>query len=138
MVLGILTGLLRISSKYTKHGNFTSKRGNKNFYKGRGGKKYGRLNSKGKFIATSMPNWFMPDLTGFRLKPYVMPGEGLIRRNTVSLRVTSKIANDLSYGCAVRVLVAAREGRERATVGNKDNSRTLSRAAVRTPKTLSC
>ena len=89
-MLGILTGLLRISSKYTKHGNFTSKRGNKNFYKGRGGNKYGRLNRRGQFVATSMPNWFMPDMTGFRLKAYVMPGEGLVRRNTVHLRVTPK------------------------------------------------
>ena len=41
MVLGVFTGFLRRAGSHTPLGNFTSKRGNKNFYKGRGGKKYG-------------------------------------------------------------------------------------------------
>ena len=47
MVLGVMTGLLRRSGSHTPLGNFSSKRGNKNFYKGRGGKKYGIPGPKG-------------------------------------------------------------------------------------------
>ena len=79
MVLGILTGLLRRSGSHTPLGNFSSKMGNKNFYKGRGGKKYGIPGRNGGFILRSLPNYCMPDMTGFRLKPYVWPGEGLAK-----------------------------------------------------------
>ena len=41
MVLGVLAGLLRRSGSHTPLGNFSSKLGNKNFYKGRGGRKFG-------------------------------------------------------------------------------------------------
>ena len=79
MVLGILQGVMRRQGSHTPLGNFTSKMGGKNFYKGRGGKKYGIPGPKGGFIMRSLPNFKMPDLHGFQLKAYVYPGEGLVR-----------------------------------------------------------
>ena len=73
----VLTGVLRRSGSHTPLGNFSSKRGNKNFYKGRGGKKYGVPGPKGGFVLRSYPNWKVPDMANFRLKPYVWPGDGL-------------------------------------------------------------
>ena len=35
------------SGSHTPSGNFSSKRGNKNFYKGKGGKKYGHADQHG-------------------------------------------------------------------------------------------
>ena len=90
MVLGVLTGLLRRSGSHTPLGNFSSKRGNKNFYKGRGGKKYGVSGARGGFVLRSLPNFPMPDLTGFRLKPYVWPGEGLKRTNVLESAADEK------------------------------------------------
>ena len=83
MVLGMMTRIFVRwrSGSHTPLGNFTSKRGNKNFYKGRGGKKYGVAGPKGGFVLRSRPNFYMPDLTDFQLKPYVWPGEGLARTN---------------------------------------------------------
>ncbi|CAN0112552.1 unnamed protein product, partial [Discosporangium mesarthrocarpum] len=51
----------------------TSKKGNKNYYKGKGARKEGHLNSKGRFIVDpSLRLEIMaPDLTDFKLKPYV-------------------------------------------------------------------
>lgn len=76
-MLGILTQMARKMGSHTPLGNFSSKRGNKNFYKGRGGKKYGIPGPKGGFILRSYPQMKMPDLSDFRLRPYVYPGEGL-------------------------------------------------------------
>lgn len=78
MVLGILSGLARRTGSHTPLGNFSSKRAG-NFYKGRGGKKYGIPGPRGGFILRSYPNFKMPDLDGFRLKAYVYPGEGLAK-----------------------------------------------------------
>ena len=36
---------------------------------------------KGGFVLRGFPNYYMPDLTDFRLKAYVWPGEGLLRTN---------------------------------------------------------
>ena len=83
MVLGVLTGLLRRSGSHTPLGNFSSKRGNKNFVKGRGGKKYGVPGPKAGFVLRGFPNYNMPDLTGFRLKAYVWPGEGLAKTDVL-------------------------------------------------------
>ena len=47
MVFGILTGLMRKRGSHTPAGNFSSKRGNKDFYKGKGGNKYGKLDKWG-------------------------------------------------------------------------------------------
>lgn len=51
----------------------TSKMGNKNFYKGKGGTKEGHLNSKANFVVDPEMRLEIvaPDLTGFKLKPYV-------------------------------------------------------------------
>ena len=78
-VLGILTQVMRKTGSHTPLGNFSSKRGNKNFYKGRGGKKYGVPGPRGGFILRAYPRWLAPDLSGFPLKPYVAHGEGLQR-----------------------------------------------------------
>ena len=83
MVLGVMTGLLRKHGSITPLGNFSSKMGNKNFYKGRGGKKYGVPGPKGGFVLRSYPNWKVPDMANFRLKPYVWPGEGLAKTNVL-------------------------------------------------------
>ena len=82
-----------VTGSHTPKGNFSPKRGNKNFYKGRGGNKYGvpgprgaRLRGfttarpvpdrapplphfAGGFINRARPNWPMPDLAGFRVRP---------------------------------------------------------------------
>ncbi|XP_065056183.1 large ribosomal subunit protein mL41B-like [Rhopilema esculentum] len=54
-------------------GVMTSKRGNKNFYKGRGVRNPGFITKKGKFVVVpkKVPEFVVPDLTGFQLKPYV-------------------------------------------------------------------
>ena len=58
------------SGSHTPRGNFTSKRGNKNWYKGKGGKKYGTADHYGRFVlrGRGRPNWFMPDLGGFNVR----------------------------------------------------------------------
>ena len=115
MLLGAMRLFFRSMSK-TPKGNFTSKRGNKNFYKGRGGRKYGIPSPKGGFISRGRPDWQMPSLEGFgvrrlttpsgplalstapcvrapQLKPYVWPGEGLSRRRA-RLDASSARADD--------------------------------------------
>jgi len=56
--------------------NMSPKRGNKDFYKGKGGTSQGRITSKGRFIQipTKMKFILAPlqkDLSSFPLKPYV-------------------------------------------------------------------
>lgn len=62
-----------MGKKYTPSGNISPKRGNKNFYKGKGGKKYGKPDQHGQFQLRpeGKPTWLIPDLTEFKLKPYV-------------------------------------------------------------------
>ena len=91
MVLGVMTSLMRRMGSHTPLGNFTSKRGNKNFYKGRGGNKYGIPGPYGGFVHRSFPNFEMPDLTGFKLKAYVMPGEGMIKANVLEEGAAAKL-----------------------------------------------
>mmetsp|Transcript_930 Transcript_930/g.1278 ORF Transcript_930/g.1278 Transcript_930/m.1278 type:complete len:114 (+) Transcript_930:93-434(+) len=80
---------VRFMSKYlsksaTKRVPLTTKRARKGFYKGKGGTKEGRLTSKGRFIFDPLKvlNLIVPDLTGFKLKPYIaatvpkLPPEG--------------------------------------------------------------
>eukprot|EP00112_Aurelia_sp_Birch-Aquarium-sp1_P013708 Seg2921.5 transcript_id=Seg2921.5/GoldUCD/mRNA.D3Y31 product="39S ribosomal protein L41-B mitochondrial" pseudo=true protein_id=Seg2921.5/GoldUCD/D3Y31 len=54
-------------------GVMTGKRGNKNFYKGRGVRNPGFLTRHGNFrvVPKKVPEFIVPDLTGFELKPYV-------------------------------------------------------------------
>jgi len=78
-IFGVLTGLLRKSRrpKAIVSPNFSSKRGNKNFYKGKGVKNYGEVNAHGFWEQSVFLDWKMPDLTNFKLKPYVAIGGGL-------------------------------------------------------------
>lgn len=52
---------------------WTSKRGPRTFYKGRGAKGTGVHGRDGKFVLVKemVPELVVPELTGFRLKPYV-------------------------------------------------------------------
>lgn len=52
---------------------FTSKRGPRSHYKGRGARRPGVLSAGKKFlrIAQMVPQFVVPDLAGFKLKPYV-------------------------------------------------------------------
>lgn len=93
MVFGIMAGLLRKRGSHTPAGNFSSKRGNKNFYKGKGAQSYGKIDKWGKpskgpgcslrlaslysllvvrstgiWRATRLPNWYVPNLTGFKVR----------------------------------------------------------------------
>jgi large subunit ribosomal protein L41 len=51
----------------------TTKRVAKGFYKGNGSTKEGRLSNKGRFIVDPLKRLelIVPDLTGFKLKPYI-------------------------------------------------------------------
>ena len=62
-----------MGKKYTPSGNISPKRGNKNFYKGSGGKKYGKPDQHGKFQLRpeGKPTWLIPDLTEFKVRPLV-------------------------------------------------------------------
>lgn len=70
---------VRFMSKYMsksarKRMPLTTKRASRGgYYKGKGGTKEGRLTSKGKFIVdpTKQLELIVPDLTGFKLKPYI-------------------------------------------------------------------
>ena len=46
-IFGVMTGLLRRRGSHTPNGAFSSKWGNKNYYKGKGGKKYGKVGQYG-------------------------------------------------------------------------------------------
>ena len=54
-----------MGKKYTPSGSISPKRGNKNFYKGKGGKKYGKPDQHGQFQLRpeGKPTWLIPDLT---------------------------------------------------------------------------
>ncbi|KAK3740557.1 hypothetical protein QZH41_016100 [Actinostola sp. cb2023] len=69
MPLHIVRGLLRGATR----GVLTGKKGNKQFYKGRGVRPPGYHTSKGgyKIVQRKVPEFIVPDLTGFELKPYV-------------------------------------------------------------------
>ncbi|XP_051832818.1 39S ribosomal protein L41, mitochondrial isoform X2 [Antechinus flavipes] len=69
-LLSALTqGLVRGADRMSK---WTSKRGPRTFYKGRGAKFTG-FSKSGKFVMVKemVPEFVVPDLTGFKLKPYV-------------------------------------------------------------------
>ncbi|NWU11465.1 RM41 protein, partial [Cephalopterus ornatus] len=63
---GLVRGADRLSP-------FTSKRGPRSFNKGRGAKRPGVLTSNKKFLLVKemVPEFVVPDLTGFKLRPYV-------------------------------------------------------------------
>ncbi|NXY76827.1 RM41 protein, partial [Glareola pratincola] len=72
--MGLLTelarGLVRGADRMSP---FTSKRGPRSYNKGRGAKRPGVLTSSRKFIRIKemVPQFIVPDLEGFKLKPYV-------------------------------------------------------------------
>lgn len=69
MPLNILRGLFRGATRRV----MTGKMGNKNFYKGRGVRNPGFHTRKAGYIIAQrkVPQFVVPDLTGFELKPYV-------------------------------------------------------------------
>lgn len=83
-----------LSKARTKRLPLNSKRGNKNFYKGKGCTNEGRLTSKGRFLVDPKRRLelMVPDLTGFKLKPYVVATASLVppeqRSDPMSLRFT--------------------------------------------------
>ncbi|NXY86039.1 RM41A protein, partial [Alcedo cyanopectus] len=72
--MGLLTelarGLVRGADRMSP---FTSKRGPRSYNKGRGAKRPGVLTRNKKFILVKemVPQFVVPDLEGFKLKPYV-------------------------------------------------------------------
>lgn len=62
-----------ISKSAKKRLTLTTKRARKGFYKGKGGTKEGRHNSKGRYIIDPRKRveLIIPDLEGFKLKPYI-------------------------------------------------------------------
>ncbi|CAM9958708.1 unnamed protein product [Pylaiella littoralis] len=87
----IVTGGLRMSKYISKSARkripMTSKMGNKNFYKGKGSTKEGKLNSRGRFIADPEKRLeiIAPDLDGFKLKPYVSKAVWKPKRGLLAL-----------------------------------------------------
>ncbi|RDD44511.1 39S ribosomal protein L41, mitochondrial [Trichoplax sp. H2] len=70
--MSILQAVVRGFLRGAERG-MTSKRGNKNFYKGRGAKSSGTKTKRGGFVVQphKIPELMVPDLTDFELKPYV-------------------------------------------------------------------
>lgn len=75
MALGILTQFLRGGRAVPRTGIkiLTSKRGPRNYYKGKGCKPTGRHTSKGGYVLMDekLPRYIVPDLTNCKLLPYV-------------------------------------------------------------------
>ena len=60
------------TKKYTPKGNFSPKRGNRQFYKGKGDAKYGKKDARAVWTMTKLPPYSTLDgLDTFELKPYV-------------------------------------------------------------------
>ncbi|XP_043575840.1 39S ribosomal protein L41, mitochondrial [Chiloscyllium plagiosum] len=72
--MGLLSNLARgLVRGADRTAELTSKRGPRSFYKSRGAKPAGVLTSSGKFIKIRkmVPEFVVPNLEGFKLKPYV-------------------------------------------------------------------
>ncbi|XP_042193586.1 39S ribosomal protein L41, mitochondrial [Callorhinchus milii] len=72
--MGVVTNLARgLIRGADRTAEFTSKRGCRSFYKSRGTKLAGYITSSRKFIKvpSMVPEFVVPDLKGFKLKPYV-------------------------------------------------------------------
>uniref|UniRef100_A0A0D6R898 Uncharacterized protein n=2 Tax=Araucariaceae TaxID=25664 RepID=A0A0D6R898_ARACU len=72
---GILTGLARSMRKKRSSALqiLTSKKGPRGYYKGKNCKSTGFHTRKGGYVLMEekLPHYVVPDLTGFKLKPYV-------------------------------------------------------------------
>ncbi|KAJ3332206.1 hypothetical protein HDU76_000979 [Blyttiomyces sp. JEL0837] len=66
----------------------TSKMGNKNFYKGSGSGSMGRWSKKGNYVLdpSKFRQWIIPDLSNFKLTPYVNPKIETTFRKSHSVR----------------------------------------------------
>ncbi|GCB73494.1 large ribosomal subunit protein mL41 [Scyliorhinus torazame] len=72
--MGLLSNLARgLVRGADRTAELTSKRGPRSFYRSRGAKPGGIITSSGKFlkIRTMVPEFIVPNLEGFKLKPYV-------------------------------------------------------------------
>lgn len=74
MLGGAVFAFVRGSRRVPSRGwgtSFTSKRGNKKFYKGRGAESTGAHTHTGHFqiLPYKRPNYIIPDLTGFEVSP---------------------------------------------------------------------
>lgn len=72
--MGVLSTLMRgIIRGADRMSEFTSKRGSKTHYKGRGSRPTGMKLSSNKYIAIRqmIPEFVVPDLEAFKLRPYV-------------------------------------------------------------------
>ncbi|KAL4660792.1 39S ribosomal protein L41, mitochondrial [Arapaima gigas] len=72
--MGVLSALSRgLVRGADRMAEFTSKRGSKSFYKGRGARATGMLTASRKFVRIQemVPQFVVPSLEGFKLKPYV-------------------------------------------------------------------
>ncbi|EDO31931.1 predicted protein [Nematostella vectensis] len=69
MPLNVIRGIIRGATR----GVLTGKKGNKNFYKGRGVRPPGFHTRRGeyKIVQRKVPEFIVPDLSGCDLKPYV-------------------------------------------------------------------
>eukprot|EP01128_Nolandella_sp_AFSM9_P008158 TRINITY_DN4719_c0_g1_i1.p1 TRINITY_DN4719_c0_g1~~TRINITY_DN4719_c0_g1_i1.p1 ORF type:complete len:161 (-),score=44.29 TRINITY_DN4719_c0_g1_i1:253-735(-) len=73
---GLERGLNKKMGRRALRGKTNSKKGPRNFAKGRGARLMGKVSSKGKFTYRSFrtPVFMVPDLTDCELKPYVAYG----------------------------------------------------------------
>lgn len=72
--MGVLSTLMRgLVRGADRMSEFTSKRGSRTHNKGRGARPTGLKLSSGKFLSINamIPEFVVPDLEGFKLKPYV-------------------------------------------------------------------
>lgn len=72
--MGVLSTLMRgLVRGADRMAEFTSKRGSRTHNKGRGARPTGRKTSSGKFLSIQamIPEFVVPNLEGFKLKPYV-------------------------------------------------------------------
>ncbi|XP_041958028.1 39S ribosomal protein L41, mitochondrial [Alosa alosa] len=96
---GLIRGADRMSA-------FTSKRGPRSNYKGRGARPAGRLTCSGKFVSVKemIPEFVVPSLEGFKLRPYVSyrAPEGtepvLTPKTLFSQTVAPQIKKDIEEG----------------------------------------
>ncbi|XP_072287161.1 large ribosomal subunit protein mL41 [Pyxicephalus adspersus] len=103
LLQNVVRGLVRGSDRMAE---ITSKFGPKSFNKGRGAKKMGYLTANRKFIKVKemVPQFIVPDLTGFKLRPYVSykapPGaeEEMTANKLFSETVAPAIQKDIEEG----------------------------------------
>ena len=78
------------SKSRVKRFPMTTKRANKNYYKGNGCRTEGRHTAKGGYIVDKemCTELVVPDLTGFKLKPYIASG---VKKNIRDINVVAEM-----------------------------------------------